>query len=70
MKQNDLDKLLVANPKAKGQENVVRAAMDAVRAVRELGILPKGYSLSSPFAKRGPLKSTTKAARLKRTVDA
>ncbi|HEY8098563.1 MAG TPA: hypothetical protein VIE65_21060 [Methylobacter sp.] len=70
MKEKSLVELMSANPKARAQENVVREALAAIRMVRELGVRPKGYTLSSPFAKRGRLKAAIQTRKLKQPLDA
>lgn len=51
-KDEKLNELMKANPKALADSQKVERAMDAVRQRREAGFGPKGYDLATPFGNR------------------
>jgi hypothetical protein len=64
-KKATLDALLDANPMAKKQEQLIRAALRDVRKLRDQGISGEGYTLLPPFGeKRAADLSTLERKRL------
>ena len=75
MSRKDITSYLGSNPRTDEQVALIKDTQEALRGLREAGIVGEGYTLAQPFGARGvvPLPSSRKKVvrvRLKMTLDA